>query len=358
MVPFIRGSMPASLPELLTRGPVPLAADNFTPLARTPWAGEELGRRVKQRVPGAAGARIGEAWEFSCDPAFPSRVLETGETLLSLMERYPDAILSPAQPRGCEILVKLLDAGEPLSLQVHPRDDDPALAAGECGKPESWLVLAAAPGAGIYLGFSRAVSKDELRTALEAGDAARPLLHFEPVEPGDYFEIEPGVPHAIGPGVTLLEPQRVIPGKAGKTFRMWDWGRLEGGKARPLHVEEGLRIIDPERQVGAAFAASLRRRPQLLAEKNGVVVTGFAGNGHYRTLIVRAEAAAAFQWSIHDGYGALIMLAGTLETQGIVLGAGQPALLPWAAMPLSSRVAAHTAFAIVIPRGASLALDL
>src|SRR4051812_6984639 len=95
-------------PEILTRGPVPLAADNFTPLARTPWAGDEIGQRYKARVSGAYGARIGESWEFSCDPAFPSRVRETGETLLSLIEAHPEAVLSRAGPRACEVLVKLL----------------------------------------------------------------------------------------------------------------------------------------------------------------------------------------------------------------------------------------------------------
>lgn len=353
--------MPRPTPELLTRGPVPLAADNFTPIERTPWAGDELGRRYKRRIPGAAGAKIGEAWEFSCDPAFPSRVAETGETLLSLIDRYKEAVLGAAP--SCEILVKLLNAGEPLSLQVHPRDDDPDLAPDECGKPESWLVLQAEPGAGIYLGFSRAVSKDELARALAAGgDDAKALLHFEPVKPGDYFEIEPGVPHAIGAGVTLLEPQRILQGKTGKTFRMWDWGRLYDGKARELHLAASLKLVDPATQIGPAFAASLRRPPQVHGENRGVTITSFAANAYYQTFLVTAARGATLAWSVRGGFGALVMLAGELESigrgAGLRLLAGDPALLAAAAMPLESRLSAGTTFALVIPRGAKLAHDL
>jgi mannose-6-phosphate isomerase len=323
-----------------------------------------LGRSLKRGVPGAAGARIGEAWEFSCDPAFPSRVVGTGQTLLALVEAFPDAVLSPASHGRCDILVKLLDASAELSLQVHPGDDDPALAPAECGKPESWLVLAAAPGAGIYLGFSRAVAKDTLRAALAGGDA-RSLLHFEPVKAGDYFEIGPGVPHAIGPGVTLLEPQRVIPGRAGKTFRMWDWNRRYDaaglpdprGAARPLHLEDSLRLVDPERQVGAAFTAGLRVAGEVLLAKAGVTVTRFARQAPYQTLTLRSSGEATLSWSIEGGYGALVMLAGSLSTPGgAKLSAGEPALLPASAMPLTSRLSPGTEFAVVMPREAALAL--
>lgn len=349
--------MRADLLDILRRGPVPLAADNFTPLSRTPWAGADLGRRYKSHVPGAAGARIGESWEFSCDPAFPSRVMATGASLQELIDAHRVEALS-AQQRHCDVLVKLLNAQEPLSLQVHPRDDDSYLTADECGKPESWLVLAAEPGAGIYLGFSRAHSKGELRAALQQGDAAKELLHFETVQPGDYFELEPGVPHAIGPGVTLLEPQRVRAGKTGKTFRMWDWGRVVDGRPRELHVAQSLRLVDPRTQVGPAFVASLKKPAHCLVDRVDLKVMAYAPNDYYQTFWVRAVAPASFQWSIRDGYGALVMLAGELETHGIVLKGGEPAFLPAAAMPLRSHAAAATEFAVIIPSGASLAFDI
>ena len=146
------------------------------------------------------GSRIGEAWEFSCDPDFPSTLPGHNISLPELVQAMPEAVLSPGQAHtGVEILVKLLNAGDELSLQVHPADDDPNLSDVECGKPESWYILHAEEKAGIYLGFSKPVARDELRAMLLAGDdSARSVLQFVEVEPGDYFEIEPGVPHAIG----------------------------------------------------------------------------------------------------------------------------------------------------------------
>ena len=145
------------LSSFLSR-PILLAADNFTPLERTPWAGDKIGKNFKSNlVSGASGKLIGESWEFSCDPAFPSRLADSDVYLGDLVKQYPVECLgarSQGEAGFCEVLVKLLNANKPLSLQVHPDDDDPVLKDHECGKPESWLVLDAEPGAGIYLGFS------------------------------------------------------------------------------------------------------------------------------------------------------------------------------------------------------------
>jgi mannose-6-phosphate isomerase class I len=360
-------------PELLRRGPVPLDPANFTPLRRTPWGGTNIGNLVKAAVvPSARGQIIGEAWEFSCDPDFPSRLQSPApgepETLLELIQRYPEACLSPGLARrspgggGCEILVKLLDAATPLSLQVHPEDFDPALEPGECGKPESWLVLNAEPGAGIYLGFSRAYKKDELAKILRSGTAGADCLHFEPVKPGDYFEIGPGVPHAIGGGVTLLEPQRVLYGRSGKTFRMWDWGRrydADGlpdpmGKPRQLHLSESLALVDPERQHGAAYAQTLRRDANRFDLAPDVKVYSYPANPYYRTYLVDMQEGGAMSLDIKDGYGALVMLTGRIVMNGVSLVGGQPAFLPHAAMPLTVACDADAKWALVVPARTNL----
>ena len=359
--------MSQTTPSFLKEGPVLLRPDNFTPLTRTPWGGDAIGRLYKQvLVPEAAGKRIGEAWEFSCDPAFPSRLAATGESLLDVVKRYPAAVLSPAgvgsgQPL-CEILVKLLDAAEPLSLQVHPDDGDSCLGPKECGKPESWLVLAAAPGAGIYIGFSRRLCRDELRAVLlEGQQKAAEILQFVPVAKGDYFEIGPGVPHAIGPGVTLLEPQRIVLGRTGKTYRLWDWGRHydsagrldPNGQARPLHLDAALPLVDPDRQVGEAFVATLRRRPRVWTAA-GVSVQEFPANAYYQTLLVDLAAGACLRLAIEGGYGALIMLDGETTSGGQRLVAGQPALLPYAALPLAFTAVTRSTFAVIVPAAATV----
>jgi mannose-6-phosphate isomerase class I len=374
----------------MLRRPVPLRPDNFTPLTRTPWASDELARTIKRAfVPGTPPTPVGESWDFSCDPDFPSRLARPAPglatTLPELVAHFADAVLSPALAARaggvCEVLVKLLSPSEPLSLQVHPADDDSGLAAQECGKPESWFVLSARPGAGIYLGFKQAVTKAELRRRLaEAGEGAAELLQFVPVQPGDYFEIAPGVAHAVGAGLVLLEPQRISFGKSGKTFRLWDWGRrydaaghkdLASGAPRPLHLEQGLRLIDPERQVGSAFVDSLRRTPQSREEAAGLRVRRFPGNGYYQTLILDGTGGARATLQVDDGYGALVVISGSLQARSRdqhytepevesagsePLGAGQPALLPHAAMPVDLRFMTAGQAALIIPAGATCTL--
>jgi len=356
---------------LWLRAPLLLQPNNFTPLTRTPWGGQVIGERYKRElVPAARGQHIGESWEFSCDPAFPSRFVPNqgpeGE-LLALIERYPEAILSPELVRAkgvsCEILLKLLDAAEPLSLQVHPADGDRFLTPDECGKPESWLILAAAPGAGIYLGFSRTVSRDDLRLVLNDGDKAKELLNFVPVKPGDFFSIEPGVTHAIGAGVTVLEPQRILTGKTGKTYRLWDWGRRYDkngqldqvhGQPRALHVEASLQLIDPQRQVGAAYVDTLRRLPRISTLAGGISVREFPANPYYKTLLCAQPVGTELRLSIEGGYGALLMLSGRVSVLGKTLMAGQPCLLPHYAMPLTFKADLSSEFAVLAPASATI----
>ncbi len=347
------------------RAPIPLQPNNFTPLTRTPWGGTVIASHYKRDY-APVGAVIGEAWEFSCDPAFPSRLQGHNLTLLDAVQKWPEAILSPALAQSgatCEILVKLLDAAEPLSLQVHPRDGDQNLQVGECGKPESWLVLKAAPGAGIYLGFSRQVSRTELREALIRGDTAKDLLHFVSVKPGDYFEIQPGVPHAIGGGVTLLEPQRILTGQAGKTYRMWDWGRLydkdgrldmEHGAARPLHVDESLPLVDPEQQVGEAFVGTLRREPTVVNLAGGISIREFPANPYYKTALAVVPAGAELNVRLDHGYCAMLTLEGQVTANQVPLGQGQTALVPYVASPLNIVSTARSEIALVAPSQAAL----
>ncbi|WP_159455601.1 type I phosphomannose isomerase catalytic subunit [Pseudobacteriovorax antillogorgiicola] len=328
--------------------PVLLSFDQFTPLRRTPWAGTNISKMFKaDLVPSAVDTPIGESWEFSCDPAYPSKILSTGQLLADFVREHSDQVLSPklsASSKGaCEILVKLLNAASPLSLQVHPEDGDPNLGPKECGKPESWLVLHAEPGAGIYVGFSRSLDKDELRKVLLDGDRAKDVLQFVPVKPGDYFEIKPGVPHAIGPGVTLLEPQRIFPGKSGKTYRMWDWGRKydnqgrldPNGEPRPLHVDEALRIIDPENQVGMKFVRSTMEAFHTIGLDESIIHQ-YPKNDHYQVHHIFKEDDEPIRLAVADGYGVFLSCEGRFKLkEAVSVGVGQPVLLPHQAMPLS-----------------------
>ncbi len=351
--------------------PVILSPDNFMPVARTPWGGFGIAKLYKNHLgpeflPQGAPPKIGESWEFSLDPNYPSRAIEDRTSLKVLMEHFAEDVFSPAkisQGLGqCHIMVKLLEAAEPLSLQVHPGDQDPDLKPHECGKPESWLVLHAEKGAGIYLGFKAPHTREQLHEILLRGDEAKTHLYFQEVKAGDYFEIQPGVPHSIGPGVTILEPQRVLPGREGKTFRLWDWGRLYEGKPRELHLQQGLKLIDPLHQVGEKFVKSLKRVPTVHKGK-GFEALFFEPNGEYQTVLVRAEKGADLRLNLKDGFGVITVLKGILRLAPAertqvqqTMPTGTTALVPHAALPLVGSFEEAGEFVILIPSHTTLSL--
>lgn len=353
--------------------PIFLNPNNFTPLVRTPWAGEMIAEQFKDSIlPEVRGQKIGEVWEISCDPAFPSTLKDSSDvTLAELIAQSPEPILSKRLVQdnihSCEILLKTLNANSPLSLQIHPRDGDPWLKPDECGKPESWYVLDHRPGAGIYLGFKSCLTKAELLKALESGANIKELLQFVEVKQGDYFEILPGVPHAVGEGVLLLEPQRIAAKQSGKTYRMWDWCRLYdkngkldpvNGKPRELHIEAAMELVDPENQWGPEFVAQLRRVPDIKNFGN-CQIKQFPENPYYQVYIIEFDNQTNLSVKFKDGFCACLNLRGRLNIQCLnnqtSCEKGQPFILPAALsrVTLSTQDAASQ-LAIIVPRGTQL----
>lgn len=253
--------------------PVLLQPDNFTPPTRTPWGGTRLLDGIKAGLvarPLGSDARVGESWEVSVEPDFPSRTTE-GESLDALIRADPHAWLGLAAARvaSTELLVKLLDAEDDLSVQIHPDDDYPRLDPGQGGKPESWYVVEADPGACLYLGLAPGVDRAALEAALSSRTADVSLLMQRvAIAPGDFFVLEPGTPHAIGRGCLLVEPQRVTPGRKGITYRFWDWNRRydstgrpsETGTPRTLHVQHALAVTRFDAPRADDMLARIRRR--------------------------------------------------------------------------------------------------
>lgn len=202
------------------------------------WGGRRLARFLGKNLP--ADTPIGESWEVSDHPVHLSRLAtatDYGITLRQLMEQCRSDLLGPAAKRCAAFpwLIKLLDANDWLSVQVHPDEEAvQRLLPGEGAKSEAWLVLEATPTSRIYAGLRPGVGPDELRQAIAAGSVADCLHSFAPKR-GDFVYLPAGTVHAVGGGVLLAEIQQT----SDATFRLFDWNR--GG--RHLHIKEGLASV-------------------------------------------------------------------------------------------------------------------
>ena len=208
------------------------------------WGGsrlhDEFGKEIEM-------SPLAETWECSTHPDGQSVVAsgeEVGKLLGEVLEAHPEYLGShPLQTTGgrpeLPILLKLIDAKQDLSVQVHP-DDAYALAhEHSLGKTELWYVLSAKPKAKVVYGFNQDVSEESVRHALKQGTIANYLNHV-PVQKDDVFYIEAGTVHAIGAGVLIAEIQE----SSNLTYRLYDYDRLDkNGKKRALHVDKALQVM-------------------------------------------------------------------------------------------------------------------
>jgi mannose-6-phosphate isomerase len=205
------------------------------------WGGRRLETDFGKKLP--PNTRIGESWEIVDRPEAQSVVRNgalKGRTLHELWTEHRSKIFGdiPNAPRF-PLLIKLLDAQEKLSLQVHP----PAKIAGKLGgepKSECWYIAAAEPGAEIFAGFRQRMTREQFEKSLRAGSAAD-HIHAIQVKQGDAMFLPAGRLHAVGAGNILVEIQQ----NSDTTYRVFDWNRIDkSGKTRQLHVDQALQCID------------------------------------------------------------------------------------------------------------------
>lgn len=204
--------------------------------------------------------RVAESWELSAHKDGQSTVLGGdchGMTLTGYIDRMGREILGS----NCEkydyfpLMIKLIDAKGDLSVQVHPTDEYALKHEGEYGKTEMWYILDCDDGACLYYGFSRDVTAEEYKSAIDDGRLTE-LLHRVPVKRGDVFFIPAGTVHAIGAGILICEVQQ----NSNTTYRVYDYNRRDkDGNLRPLHIEKALAVSD------------LRRSPDLPEVKDSDV---------------------------------------------------------------------------------------
>jgi mannose-6-phosphate isomerase len=247
---------------------------------------------------GAFGSGIGEAWDLSVHPNGPSTVVggrHDGATLAEVVDADVDAFGGPI-----DLLAKRLDCAENLSVQVHPTDGDP--------KTESWVILDAQPGAGVFHGFRRTLDRAEVETAALDG-SIMDLLAFHEVARGDCVFVPAGTVHAIGGGLLLFELQQ----SSDTTFRLYDYGR-----GRELHLEQGLEVAE-------LGPAEPNHAPAPLSDGHRLVSCA-----HFHVDEVTGTTITLYPG---DRWQALLVLSGTGTTGDNTAAAGRTLLVPATAGP-------------------------
>ncbi len=203
------------------------------------WGGTRLRTEYEKAIPLTP---LAETWECSIHPDGPSTVKSgnyAGQKLTDVLKKHPD-FLGKRVSGELPVLVKLIDAAQDLSIQVHPNDEFAREHENDNGKTEMWYVLDAEPGATLIHGFAHSVTKDLLREAVRSGTLSK-HLQYVPVKKGDVFFIPPGTIHAIGAGVLLAEVQE----SSNVTYRVYDYNRRDkDGKLRPLHFEKAVQVLN------------------------------------------------------------------------------------------------------------------
>lgn len=206
------------------------------------WGKDSLKTIYNRDLP---AENVGESWDITCrknEMGIVSNGIYKGKTFEEIIALDKEAFLGTAMKdsENFPLLLKLIDAGDDLSIQVHP-DDAYANKAENVpfGKNEAWYIIDAPKGAKLIAGLKDGITKEHLKKSAETGDLEACLNYLE-VKKGDVINIPSGLVHALTKGITLLEIQQ----NSDITYRVYDYNRLENGKERELHLEKAIDVID------------------------------------------------------------------------------------------------------------------
>ena len=222
-----------------------------TPFLLKPAAKDYLwgGRRLNDEFnKGIDVYPLAETWECSTHPDGMSLVAsgtDAGKPLIEVLREHPDYLgTHPLQIMSGKpelpVLIKLIDATQDMSVQVHPDDAYALENENSLGKTEMWYVLAARKGASLVYGFNQDMDRERVQNALADGTIKK-YLNRVPVRENDVFFVEAGTVHAIGAGIIMAEIQE----SSNLTYRLYDYGRVDrNGKQRELHVEKAMQVMN------------------------------------------------------------------------------------------------------------------
>ncbi len=182
---------------------------------------------------------IGECWAISAHPSGDCRILneELKDYTLSKLYKDKPELFGGNTKEEFPLLVKILDAKDDLSVQVHPDDNYARKFENQYGKTECWYILDCDDGADIVMGHN-ASDKTEVESLIKNGKWDE-FINLRPIHKGDFFFVAPGTVHAIRKGTLIYELQQ----SSDVTYRLYDYNRLENGKLRELHIDKSIDVI-------------------------------------------------------------------------------------------------------------------
>ena len=313
--------------------PMTTSPITFAPILKSKvWGGrrlEQWGKTLPEHTP------VGESWELADLPlsidggrSVVDQGTAAGTPLRRLIEHDPSALLgrcAPSADGGFPLLVKLLDARENLSVQVHPDEAYAAAHPDAHLKTESWVILEAEPGAVIYKGIRNGVTPDQFTEAIANGTVTDLLVEVE-VHPGECHDLPSGTCHALGAGVLVAEVQT----PSDTTFRVFDWGRTD----RTLHIDEAMQCIQ--------FSEPAPLSEPSVSESGGVRTSMLSSTPYYAIERLDATKACSVQIDPDGAPEVLMVIAGSISMDSLVADRGRTLLLPAALAPRSMSMEAGT----------------
>lgn len=270
--------------------------------------------------------KVAESWELSCHKDGNSTIANgefKGKTLTEYINENGKKTLGSNGMRfeNFPVLIKLIDAKDNLSVQVHPNNDYALRVEGEYGKTEMWYIVDCEPGASLLYGFKENISKEEFQTRIEENTLLDVCNRVE-VKKGDMFFIEAGTLHAIGSGILIAEIQQ----NSNTTYRIYDYGRVGAdGKPRDLHVAKALDVTD-------LCPPSREPKPQGEREQhNGYAKTLLSSCEYFTVNEIDIEKSAEFN-ADDKSFHSLLCLNGTVKLNSsngdIIIEKGESVFLP------------------------------
>ena len=283
------------------------------------WGGNRL-REEYGKISDAD--KIAESWELSCHKDGESVIADgefAGITLTAFIEKAGREVLGD-NCRKFEyfpILIKLIDAKDNLSVQVHPNNEYAQRVEGEYGKTEMWYIVDCDPGAELLYGFKHDISKEEFERRIKDNTLLE-VTNSVKVHKGDVFFIESGTLHAIGKGILIAEIQQ----NSNTTYRIYDYGRVGAdGKPRQLHIDKAVEVTEltppnyPYKAIGSEEV------------KDGYTEQLLSQCEYFRVKKIYVEEKCILEAG-NGSFNSILVLDGAGELDGVKLKKGESCFVP------------------------------